>query len=64
MDRNLLKFVKWVVRRARLNVALLVGMFFVSLDYHLDQLMAHHIFLGEIDKLNDGKIFEHALSFD
>ena len=39
-------------RKRNLDVALLIGMFFVSLDDHLDQLVAHHIFLSEIDEFD------------
>jgi hypothetical protein len=59
-----LPHIKRQSRKRNLDVALLIGMFFVSFDDHLDELVAHHIFLSEIDELNPLKIGQHAFSFD
>ena len=41
--------------KRRLDVALL-GVVFVSADDHLHEFMAHHIFLGEVNKLDPPQI--------
>src|SRR5205085_5129694 len=42
----------------------LAGVLFVSLDDHLDEAVAHDIFVGEVDELDAFDACEHALGFD
>ena len=46
-----------------LDLALL-GLFFVSLDDHLHELVTHDVFFGEVDKLDAFEIGEHAFRFN
>src|SRR5205085_8326647 len=42
----------------------LAGVFFVSLDDHLDEAVAHDVFVGEVDELDAFDICQHALGFN
>src|SRR5688572_20329892 len=44
--------------------AALVGVRLISLDDHLHQLMAHHVFFVEVNKFNPFYIGQHAFSLD
>ena len=41
-----------------------LGVVLVGLDYHLNEPMAHDVFLVEVDKLNAGEPPDYALGLD
>ena len=39
-------------------------MFLVSLDYHVDEVMSYHIFLGEVNEFDTINSGDYSLGFD
>ena len=47
-----------------LDVVFPRGMFFVSANDHLDHLVTHHVFLGEVNKLDPFQVSQDALGLN